>query len=59
MRITKISLFIWACGYRRRHLDYLLGVLARQARDTVVELAYGEAQKVAAAVRDVRLSDRA
>ncbi len=40
-------------GQRQRlskYLDYLLNVLPPQDRDTVVELAYGEAQKVAAAV---------
>jgi hypothetical protein len=46
-------------GYRRRYLDDLLGVLARQTRDTVVEIAYEEAQKVAAAVGDVPPSDPA
>ena len=68
-RFTFISLFIvvpgligyWR-GQRRRlskYLDYLLNVLPPQDRDTVVELAYGEAQKVAAAVGNVRPSDQA
>lgn len=49
-------------GQRQRlskYLDYLLRVLPPQTRDTVVELAFEEAQKVSAAVRDVRPSDRA
>ena len=49
-------------GQRQRlskYLDYLLHVLPPQDRDTVVDLAYGEAQKVAAAVGSVRPSDRA
>ena len=68
-RFTAISLFIvvpgligyWR-GQRQRlskYLDYLLNVLPRQDRDTVVELAYGEAQKVAAAVGNVRPPDQA
>jgi hypothetical protein len=46
-------------GQRQRlskYLDYLLHVLPAQDRDTVVELAYGEAQRVAAAVGEVRKS---
>jgi hypothetical protein len=69
MRLTVISLFIvvpgligyWR-GQRQRlskYLDYLLNVLPPQDRDTVVELAYGEAQKVAAAVGNVRPPDQA
>ena len=69
IRITKISFLIvvpgligyWR-GQRQRlskYLDYLLGVLPPQTRDTVVELAFEEAQKVSAAVGDVRPSDRA
>jgi hypothetical protein len=49
-------------GQRQRlskYLDYLLSVLPSQTRDTVVELAYEEAQKVSASVGDVRPSDRA
>ena len=69
MRIAKISFLIvvpgligyWR-GQRQRlskYLDYLLSVLPPQTRDTVVELAFEEAQKVSAAVGDVRPSDRA
>jgi hypothetical protein len=49
-------------GQRQRlskYLDYLLSVLPSQTRDTVVELAYEEAQKVSASVGDVRPSGRA
>jgi hypothetical protein len=42
-----------------KYLDYLLSVLPSQTRDTVVELAYEEAQKVSASVGDVRPSGRA
>jgi len=68
-RITVISFMMivpgligyWR-GQRQRlskYLDYLLSVLPPQTRDTVVELAFEEAQKVSAAVGDVRPSDRA
>src|SRR4029077_6742618 len=49
-------------GQRQRlskYLNYLLSVLPPQTRDTVVDLAYGEAQKVVPAMRGVRNSDRA
>jgi hypothetical protein len=69
MRITKTAFIIvvpgligyWR-GQRRRlskYLDYLLSVLPQQTRDTVVDLAFEEAQKVAATVGEVRPSDRA
>ena len=37
-----------------KYLHYLLSVLPPQTRDTVVELAFDEAQKVSAAARDAR-----
>jgi hypothetical protein len=64
MRITKTAFIIvvpgligyWR-GQRQRlskYLDYLLSVLPQQTRDTVVDLAFEEAQKVAATVGEVR-----
>jgi hypothetical protein len=69
MRITFISFIIivpgligyWR-GQRQRlskYLDYLLSVLPQPTRDTVVDLAFEEAQKVAAAAGEARPSDRA
>jgi hypothetical protein len=68
MEIAKISFIVivfgligyWR-GHRRRlskYLDYLLSVLPAQTRETVVELAYEESQKVAAAAGNVDVSNR-
>jgi hypothetical protein len=69
MRITFISFIVIVpglIGYWRgqrqklsKYLDYLLSVLPQPTRDTVVDLAFGEAQNVAAAAGEVRPSDRA
>jgi len=68
-RFTGISLFIFVpglIGYWRgqrqrlsKYLNYLLNVLPPHDRDTVVELAYGEAQRVAAAAGAVLSSKQA
>ena len=67
-RIIIISLIVIVpglIGYWRgkrqslsKYLYYLLSVLPPQTRDTVVELAFEEAQKVSAAARDARPSIR-
>jgi hypothetical protein len=56
--LTSILLGPGLLGYWRgrkfrlsKYLDYLLGVLPAETRDTVVDLAFGEAQKVASAMK--------
>jgi hypothetical protein len=59
--ISLITIVPGLIGYWRgkrqslsKYLHYLLSVLPPQTRDTVVELAFDEAQKVSAAARDAR-----
>jgi hypothetical protein len=69
MRIIFISFIVIVpglIGYWRgqrqklsKYLDYLLSVLPQPTRDTVVDLAFGEAQNVAAAAGKVRATGRA